>query len=76
MCLAVLGCAWCPIFKSSQIHVVTYILKKTAFMPSKVFSDKISSEIECLRVSRNQRYFSLPTVEGVGIRQLGQSLYP
>ena len=46
-----------PKFKISEIPVVTYILNKTVFIPFKVFLSKISSEIECFRVPRNQRLF-------------------
>ena len=52
-----------PEFRSSEIYVVT-ILKKTVFIPLQVFSDKISTEMEQFRASRNERFSSPPTTEG------------
>ena len=46
-----------PEFKSSEIYVVTSILKETVFIPFQVFSDKISSEMERFTASRNSKIF-------------------
>ena len=65
-----------PKFRSSEIHVVTSILKKTVFIPFQVFSGKISSETEHFRASRNQIFSSPPTMVGSGIRQLRELCMP
>ena len=51
--------------------VVSYILKKNVFILFKVFSGYISSEIECFRVSRNQRFSLTSVMVGPGIRPFG-----
>ena len=51
--------------------VVSYILKKNVFMLFKVFSGYLNSEIECFRVSRNQRFSLTRTMVGSGIRPFG-----
>ena len=62
------GVIFAPKFRSSEIYVVTLILKKTIFITFKVFSGKISCEMERLRATTNQR-FSLPlTMTGSGLR--------
>ena len=45
-------------FKNSEIHVVTYILKKTVFIPYKVSSSKISSKIECFRAKKSKSFLT------------------
>ena len=58
-----------PKFKSSEIYVITYVLKKTVFIPLEFFSGKISSEMERFKVFRNQRFSVPSTVEEAVIRQ-------
>ena len=59
--------------RSSEIYVFIWY---TVFIFFQVFSGKISSEVECLRASRNQRFSSAATRVGAGISQFRQSLYP
>ena len=65
-----------PKFKSSEIYLVTQILKKTVFITSQVISSQINSEMEHFRASRNQILFQAPTMVEVVITQYGQSSYP
>ena len=51
-----------PKFKNSKIYVLTFILKKTVFIPSRDFSAKIGSEIEHFSAYRNRRSSSSPTM--------------
>ena len=61
----------------SKVLKYMYNLNFTkAFIPFRVFSGKISSEMECFRASRNQKFFCPRTMVAVGITQLEQSLYP
>ena len=56
-----------PKFKSSDIYVVTYILKKTVFILFQAFSCKIRFELERFHETRNQRISSSPTMVGQGL---------
>ena len=53
-----------PKFKNSEIYVVTLILKKTVFIPSQVFSGRISSGMGHFSAYRNQRFSLPPTTWG------------
>ena len=67
-----------PKFKNSEIYVVTLILKKSVFIPSQVYSGRISSAIGHFSAYRNQRLSSPPTMwggEGLGM-QFDQFLCP
>ena len=63
-----------PKFKNSEIYVVTLILKKIFFIPSQVFSGKISSGMEQFSAYMNQRFSLPPTMRSQAVWAIFVSL--